>query len=105
MTTRFTAEFTEPASIAGGRCSMSASVAQLEEHPVEARSAPVRIGFEAPVDLRDCAHVDSDGIIWLNPTREGQTEIVVPVHPDSFLARMVYSDWDAPLPFDALVVV
>ena len=40
-------QFTEPASDAGGRSSMPASVAQVEELLVEAQCAPVRIGSEA----------------------------------------------------------
>lgn len=42
-----TPPFTEPASTAGGHADSSASVAQVEELSVEARSAPVRIGSEA----------------------------------------------------------
>ena len=41
-------------------------------------------------DPRDWAMpAGDDGFISLNPTREGQTYVLVPLHPDSYLARFV----------------
>ncbi len=71
MKTNDSTQFTEPASDAGGRSSMPASVAQVEELLVEAQCAPVRIGPEALL-AKDCSWVAESA---LAPRCEGETPV------------------------------